>query len=156
MSQGSSEPNYTITRHGNLVFEADVAIHDGPSGPRVMLKDKVEIAGVKSAEEWIDFVHSFADTTSRALMSELPASASGKKGKVGVAFTLHRDGSIEGSVSVFKYSNDSSIDDAARLAIAKAAPYRGIPQNLASDAVRMRVTFAYNHPRATAAGDSQQ
>jgi TonB family protein len=144
--QGADEPNFTVTRHGDILFEASVAAPDEGSASRVMLTETIEISGVKSGQGWIDFIHAFAATTGRALLDAIPASESGKKGKVIVEFALHRDGGVEGAVSLVHSSGNPSIDDATRLAVAKSAPFRALPQDFPNAVAHLRVTFAYNHP----------
>ena len=142
----AAEPNFTVTRHGNILFEASVAAPDEGSASRVMLTETIEISGVKSAQGWIDFIHSFASSTARALLDAIPASERGKKGKITVQFALHRDGGVEGTISLVHSSGNASIDDATRLAVAKSAPFPTLPANFADAVAHLRVTFAYNHP----------
>ncbi len=142
----AAEPNFTITRHGTIVFDADIAAPEPGSGSRVLLSESIEISGVKHSQGWLDFVHAFAASTSRTLLDAMPPSASAKKGKVIVAFALRRDGSVEGAVSIAHSSGDASVDDAARLAIAKAAPFGALPSDFSRALAQFRVTLAYNHP----------
>ncbi|MGC1107365.1 MAG: TonB family protein [Candidatus Acidiferrales bacterium] len=144
--QPAGEPNFTVTRHGDILFEANVAAASAGSPSRVMLTETIEISGVKNAQGWIEFIHAFADATARALLDAIPASASKKKGKVIAVFALDRDGGVEGAVSLMRSSGDPSIDDATRLAIAKSAPFHALPQDFPDAIARFRVTFAYNHP----------
>jgi TonB family protein len=146
VSPGVAEPGVTLTRHGSIVFEADVAAPEAGAGSRVILKENIEIASVKSPQGWIEFVHSFASTTARALLDAMPASAAGKKGKIIVVFDVQRDGKLNGAVSVEHSSGNPSVDAAAQLAVAKSAPFDALPQEFASAVAEFRVTFAYNHP----------
>lgn len=157
VSPGVAEPGVTLTRHGSIIFEADVAAPEAGAGSRVVLKEDIEIASVKSAQGWIEFVHSFASTTARALLDAMPASASKKKGKAIVVFDVRRDGKLNGQVSVEHSSGDLSVDAAARLAVAKSAPFDALPQEFSGDLAEFRVTFAYNHPHPLppSNGDSQ-
>jgi TonB family protein len=143
---GAAEPGVTLTRHGNIVFEADIAAPEPGVGSRVVLKENIEITGVKDAEDWLGFVHSFADSTGHALLDAMPASASRKKGKIIVEFGLRRSGSLNGAVSVTHSSGDESIDADTRLAIAKSAPFPALPDTFPNAVAQFRVTFAYNHP----------
>ncbi|MGB6482592.1 MAG: TonB family protein [Candidatus Acidiferrales bacterium] len=144
--QPAGEPNFTVTRHGDILFEANVAAASAGAASRVMLTETIEISGVKNAQGWIEFIHAFADATARALLDAIPASESGKKGKVIAGFMLRRDGAIEGAVSVVHSSGNPAIDAATRLAIAKSAPFRALPQDFPDAVARFRVTFANNHP----------
>ncbi|MGB6877575.1 MAG: energy transducer TonB [Candidatus Acidiferrales bacterium] len=155
--QPAGEPNFTVTRHGDILFEANVAAASAGAASRVMLTETIEISGVKNAQDWIEFIHAFAGATARASLDAIPASASKKKGKVIAVFALHRDGGVEGAVSLVRSSGDPSIDDATRLAIAKSAPFPALPQDFPDAVARFRVTFAYNHPHPllSQAGASQ-
>ncbi|MFZ0333830.1 MAG: TonB family protein [Candidatus Acidiferrales bacterium] len=141
-----AEPDFTITRHGTILFEANIAAPGPESASRVLLTESIEISGVKAGQGWLDFIHAFAASTSRTLLDTMPPSASAKKGKVIVAFALRRDGSVEGAVSITHSSGDPSVDDAARLAIAKAAPFGALPQDFPRALAQFRVTLAYDHP----------
>lgn len=140
---GPPPATFNITRHGKIIFEADVR---EPSSSRVVFTETVEISGVKSKQDWTDFISAFVHATSRAWLSMIPSSAATKKGKVGIAFALRRDGSLAGPLSIPKSSGDSAIDDATRLAIAKSAPFHELPSSFRGSAAQFRVTFAYNHP----------
>ena len=146
VSPGVDEPGVTLTRHGSIVFEASVAAQGEGSRSRSMLTESIEIGSVKSAQGWTEFVHSFAATTATALLDAMPASAVKKKGKTVVVFDVRRDGKLNGQVSVERSSGDPSIDAAAQLAIAKAAPFGALPQEFANTVAEFRVTFACNHP----------
>jgi TonB family protein len=140
------QPNFTITRHGTILFEANIAAPDENSVPRVVLTETIEIGGVKNGQGWIEFVHAFADSTAHALLDTMPAPASRKKGKVIVEFALHHDGGLNGAVSIAHSSGDPSVDAAARLAVAKSAPFHALPGDFSAATAQLRVTFAYNHP----------
>jgi TonB family protein len=142
----AAEPNFTITRHGTILFEANIAAPGPGSESRVLLTESIEISGVKAGQGWLDFIHGFAASTSRTLLDAMPPSASAKKGKVIVAFALRRDGALDGAVSIAHSSGDPSVDDAARLAIAKAGPFGALPQDFPRALAQFRVTLAYNHP----------
>lgn len=140
---GAPPATFNITRHGKIIFEADVR---EPGSSRVALTETVEISGVKSKQDWTDFISAFANATSRAWLSMIPPAADTKKGKVAILFALRRDGSLEGALSIPKSSGDSAIDDATRLAVAKSAPFQQVPSSFRGAAAQFRVTFAYNHP----------
>jgi TonB family protein len=140
------QPNFTITRHGTIVFEANIAAPDENSVSRIVLTETIEIGGVKNGQGWVVFVHAFANSTARALLDAMPASANRKKGKVIVEFTLHHDGSLNGAVSIAHSSGDLSVDAAARLAVAKSSPFHALPEDFSAPAAQLRVTFAYIHP----------
>lgn len=148
ISPGVGQPGVTLTRHGSIIFEADVAVPEAEGGSRAPLKETIEIASVRSAQGWMEFVHSFAAATARALLDAIPRSAGTKKGKVIVVFDVRRDGKLNGTVSVEHSSGDPSIDAAAQLAIAKSAPFDALPAQFVSTVAQIRVTFAYNHPHA--------
>ncbi|HEV2287422.1 MAG TPA: energy transducer TonB [Candidatus Acidoferrales bacterium] len=152
-----AEPNVTLTFHGVIEFEADVRPAGASPHSHAMLIETLEIAGVKNKEGWGNFVSAFTDATTHAWLTAIPGAASGKKGKVIVTFALHRDGSLAGALSLAHSSGDASIDAATRIAIAKAAPFAPLPQKFAKAVAQLRVTFAYDHPRAPAAsaGGSQ-
>lgn len=143
--QGVTQPSVTLTRHGTIVFEADVR---ASGSSRVILIETVEVSGVKDQQGWGEFIAAFADSTSRAWLDAIPSSADSKKGKAIVGFALRRDGTPDGAVSIAHSSGDSSIDAATRLAIAKSAPFRSLPSSFLHDVAQFRVTFAYNHPHA--------
>lgn len=144
--EGAAQPNFTITRHGDILFEANIAASDATLASRVMLTETVEIYGVRTSQGWLDFVHAFAASTGRALLDALPPATSSKKGKITVTFSLRHDGSMAGSVSVEHSSNQPLVDDATRLAVAKSAPFRALPEEFSGATAEFRVTFAYNHP----------
>lgn len=146
VSPGVAQPGVTFTRHGTVVFEASVAAPEGGARSRVVLTENIEIASVKGEQGWLEFVHSFAASTARALLDAMPPSAGRKKGKAVVVFDLRRDGKLEGQVSVEHSSGDPSVDAAAQLAIAKSAPFGELPQQFPNQVAEFRVTFAYNHP----------
>lgn len=143
---GVAEPGVTMTRHGDMLFEANVAATDANSVSRVMLTETIEISGVKGGQGWIEFIHAFADSTGRALLDGMPAAATTKKGKAIVQFALRRDGRVDGTIFVVHSSGNPSIDDAMRLAVAKSAPFPPLPAIFPGDRAQLRVTFAYNHP----------
>lgn len=145
--QGAPRATYSITRHGKIVFEADVR---EPDSSRVILTETVEVSGIKNKSAWTPFVSAFVDSTSRAWLSDIPPSAATKKGKVTITFALRHDGSLDGGLSITRSSGDSSIDDATRLAIAKSAPFHELPSAFLGATAQFRVTFAYNHPRPLA------
>jgi TonB family protein len=140
------QPGFTITRHGSILFEADIAAPEENSASRVLLTETIEIAGVRNGQSWLGFVHAFADSTAHALLDAIPASASRKKGKVIVEFTLHHGGGLNGAVSIAHSSGDPSVDAAARLAIAKSSPFHALPEDFSATTAQLRVTFAYNRP----------
>ncbi|HKF53136.1 MAG TPA: TonB C-terminal domain-containing protein [Candidatus Acidoferrales bacterium] len=143
--QGAAEPSVSLTRHGTIVFEADVR---APGSSRVILTETIEVSGVKNKEGWGEFISGFADSTSRAWLDAIPSSADSKKGKIIVGFALRRDGALDGALSVSHSSGDPSIDAATRLAIAKSAPFHALPASFLQSVAQLRVTFAYNHPHA--------
>lgn len=143
--QGAAEPSVTLTRHGTIVFEADVR---AAGSSRVILIETVEVSGMKNQQGWGEFIAAFADSTSRAWLDAIPSSADGKKGKAIVGFALRRDGTLDGAVSISHSSGDSSVDAATRLAIAKSAPFHSLPASFPHDGAQFRVTFAYNHPHS--------
>jgi TonB family protein len=145
---GPPPATFNITRHGKIIFEADVR---EPGSSRVALTETVEISGVKSKQDWTDFVSAFVDATSRAWLSDIPPDAAAKKGKVAMSFAVRRDGSLEGAPSIPRSSGDSAIDNATRLAIAKSAPFHELPSSFRGTAAQFRVTFAYNDPHPLAA-----
>lgn len=142
---GAAEPSVTLMRHGTIVFEADVR---ASGSSRVILTETVEVSGVKNEKGWNDFVIAFADSTSRTWLDAIPSSADTQKGKTTVGFSLRRDGTLDGALSITHSSGDPSIDAATRLAIAKSAPFHSLPASFAHDVAQFRVTFAYNHPHA--------
>lgn len=143
--QGAAEPNVTLTRHGTIVFEADVR---APGSSRVILTETIEISGVKNQEGWSEFISAFADSTSRAWLDAIPSTADSKKGKMTVGFALRRDGALDGPLSTAHSSGDPSIDAATRLSVAKSAPFHSLPASFPQSVAQFRVTFAYNHPHA--------
>lgn len=143
--QGAAEPSVSLTRHGTIIFEADVR---ASGSPRVILAESIEIAGVKNKEGWAEFISGFADSTSRAWLDAIPPSVDTKKGKSVVQFALRRDGTLDGALSISHSSGDPSIDAATRLAIAKSAPFHTLPASFAHNVAQFRVTFAYKHPHA--------
>lgn len=149
---GAAEPSVTLTRHGTIVFEADVRV---PGSTRVILTETIEVSGVKSKEGWGDFIATFADSTSRAWLDAIPSSADKKKGEVITGFALRRDGTLDGALSITRSSRDPSMDAATRLAIAKSAPFDSLPASFPHDVAQLRVTFAYDHPRAPSSGGPQ-
>ena len=55
---------------------------------------------------------------------------------------------LDGALSLAHSSGDASMDAATRIAIAKAAPFAPLPQKFAKPVAQLRVTIAYDHPRA--------
>ncbi|MFZ0213433.1 MAG: energy transducer TonB [Candidatus Acidiferrales bacterium] len=146
----AAQPNITFTRHGEIEFEADVRPSGASPSSRAMLTETLEIAGVKKKEGWGDFVSAFVQSTSTAWLGAIPVSADDRKGKVVITFALHRDGTLDGALSVEHSSGDPSVDAATRIAIAKSAPFSALPDNFRDAAAHLRVTFAYDHPHAPA------
>lgn len=150
--QGGPPATFSITRRGKVIFEAEVR---EPGTSRVALTETVEVSGVKSKEGWTEFISAFVKATSEAWLGLIPTDSFRKKGKIEIAFAVRHDGSLEGALSLQRSSGDSSIDDATRLAIAKAAPFHELPASFLGAAAQFRVTFAYNHPHALAPGKDQ-
>jgi len=142
-----AEPTVTWTRHGEVVFEAEVRPGDAAKNSRPMLVESMEISGVRKKEGWGEFAAAFFDATSRAWLSAIPAAAVTQKGKVVVGFAVRADGTLEGAPVVERSSGDASVDAATREAIAKSAPFKALPEKYKRDAARLRVTFEYDHPR---------
>ena len=140
------------TRHGEVVFEADVRPGGAAKNSRPMLVESMEIAGVRKKEGWGEFAAAFLDSTSRAWLAEIPAATVTEKGKVRVVFAIRRNGTLEGTPVVEHSSGDASIDAATREAIAKSAPFKALPEKYKRAAARLRVTFAYDHPRVPLSG----
>ncbi len=150
--QGAPPATFNITRHGKIIFVADVR---EPGSARIVLTETIEVSSVKSKQEWTDFISAFVNATSRAWLSMIPSSAAAKKGKIVIAFALRHDGSLEGALSIPQSSGDSAIDDATRLTIAKSVPFSELPSNFRSAAAQFRVTFAYNHPHSLTSGSAK-
>jgi len=142
-----AEPTVTWTRHGEVVFEADVRPGGAAKSSRPMLVESMEISGVRKKEGWGEFSAAFLEATTRAWLATIPAAAGAEKGKVVVGFAVRADGTLEGAPVVERSSGNASIDAATREAIAKAAPFKRFPAKYDKDAARLRVTFAYDHPR---------
>ena len=147
-----AEPTLTWTRHGEVVFEADVRPGGTAKNSRPMLVESMEISGVRKKEGWGEFAAAFLDATTRAWLATIPAAAVTEKGKVTVVFAIHRDGTPEGAPVVEKSSGDASMDAATREAIAKSAPFRQLPAKYDKAAARLRVTFEYDRPRVPLSG----
>ncbi|HEV2222600.1 MAG TPA: TonB family protein [Candidatus Acidoferrales bacterium] len=147
-----AEPTVTWTRHGEVVFEADVRPGGAAKNSRPMLVESMEISGVRNKIGWGEFAAAFLNATSRAWLAAIPAATVTEKGKVTVVFAMHRDGTLEGVPAVERSSGDASVDAATREAIAKSAPFKALPEKYKSDAARLRVTFAYDHPRVPLSG----
>ena len=147
-----AEPTVTWTRHGEVVFEADVRPGGAAKNSRPMLVASMEISGVRNKRGWGEFAAAFLDATSRAWLAAIPAAAVTEKGKVIVVLAMHRDGTLEGAPVVERPSGDASVDAATREAIAKSAPFKALPEKYNKDAARLRVTFAYDHPRVPLSG----
>ena len=147
-----AEPTVTWTRHGEVVFEAEVRAGGAAKNSRPMLVESMEISGVRKKEGWGEFAAAFLDATSRAWLSAIPAAAVTQKGKVVVGFAIRADGTLEGAPVVERSSGDASVDAATREAIAKSAPFKALPEKYKKDAARLRVTFAYDHPRVPLSG----
>lgn len=142
-----AEPTVTWTRHGEVVFEAEVRAGGAAKNSRPMLVESMEISGVRNKRGWGEFAAAFLGTTSRAWLAAIPPAAVTDKGKVTIGFAMHRDGTLEGAPVVERSSGDASIDAATREAIAKSAPFKALPGKYKKDAARLRVTFEYDHPR---------
>ena len=150
-----AEPTVTWTRHGEVVFEADVRPGGAAKNSRPMLVESMEISGVRKKEGWGEFAAAFFDSTTRAWLGAIPAAAVTKKGKVTVVFAIHRNGTLEGAPVVERSSGDASVDAATLEAIAKSAPFRALPETYKRDAARLRVTFEYDHPRVPLNGGGE-
>jgi len=61
-----AEPTVTWTRHGEVVFEADVRPGGAAKNSRPMLVESLEISGVRKKERWGEFTVAFFHATSRA------------------------------------------------------------------------------------------
>jgi len=147
-----AEPTVTWTRHGEVVFEADVRPGGAAKNSRPMLVESMEISGVRKKEGWGEFTAAFFDATSRAWLTTIPSAAGAEKGKVVIEFAVRADGTLEGALVVERSSGDASIDAATREAIAKSAPFKRFPAKYDKHAARLRVTFAYDHPRVPSSG----
>ncbi|HEV2617580.1 MAG TPA: TonB family protein [Candidatus Acidoferrales bacterium] len=147
-----AEPTLSWTRHGEVVFEADVRPGGAAKNSRPMLVESMEISGVRKKEGWGEFAAAFFDATSRAWLRTIPAAAGASKGKVVVEFAVRGDGTLEAAPVVEKSSGDASIDAATREAIAKSAPFRRLPAKHDRAAARLRVTFEYENPHVPASG----
>ena len=141
-----AEPTLTWTRHGDVVFEADVRPKGAAKDSRSMLVESMEIAGVRKKEGWGEFAAAFFDATTQAWLNTIPSAAGAGKGKVAVEFEVRADGTLGGAPVVTNSSGDASIDAATREAIAKSAPFKALPAKYKKDAARLRVTFEYDHP----------
>ena len=149
-----AEPTVTWTRHGEVVFEADVRPGGAAKNSRPMLVESMEISGVRKKEGWGEFTAAFLDATSRAWLATIPSAAGAEKGKVVVEFAVRADGTLEGAPVVERSSGDASVDAATREAIAKSAPFKRFPAKYDKDAARLRVTFAYNYPHVPTATEN--
>lgn len=149
-----AEPTVTWTRHGEVVFEADVRAGGAAKNSRPMLVESMEISGVRKKEGWGEFASAFFDATTRAWLATIPSAAGAEKGKVVVEFAIRADGTLEGA-PVVRSSGDASIDTATREAIAKSTPFKALPEKYNRDAARLRVTFEYDHPRVPLSGDER-
>ncbi|MHB8541767.1 MAG: energy transducer TonB [Candidatus Acidiferrales bacterium] len=147
-----AEPTLSWTRHGEVVFEADVRPGGAPKNSRPMLIVTMEIAGVRKKKGWGEFTAAFFDATSRAWLGLIPSAASAKKGKITVALAIDHDGTLEAAPVVQHSSGDTSIDAATREAIVKSAPFKSLPTAYKKDAAQVIVTFAYDHPRVPSSG----
>lgn len=147
-----AEPTLSWTRHGEVVFEADVRPGGAAKSSRAMLVESMEISGVRKKEGWGEFAAAFFDATSRAWLLTIPAAAGAEKGKVVVEFAVRGDGTLEGAPVVEKSSGDASIDAATREAIAKSAPFKALPAKYNKAAARLRVTFEYENPHMPSSG----
>lgn len=123
---------------------------DGSS--RAMLTESVEIVGAGKKQNWTSFLAAFEDATSRAWLAVISSASTDKKGKVTVEFDMRRDGSIGGASLVTHSSHDPAIDEATGIVMRKCAPFHGVPADFPDATVHFRVTFAYDHPHALAAG----
>ena len=150
-----AEPTVTWTRHGEVVFEAEVRPGGAAKNSRPMLIVTMEIDGVKKKEGWGEFAAAFLDTTSRAWLNAIPAATVTEKGKVTVVFAIHSNGTLEGAPVVERSSGDASVDAATREALAKCAPFKPLPEKYKKNAARLRVTFEYDHPRVPLSGGSE-
>lgn len=150
-----AEPTVTWTRHGEVVFEADVRPGGAAKNSRPMLVESMEISGVRKKEGWGEFAAAFLDATSRAWLAAIPAAMVTEKGKVTIVFAMHRDGTLKGAPVVEQSSGDASIDAATREAIAESSPFKALPVKYKKDAARLRVTFAYDHPRVPLSGGAE-
>ncbi len=146
------EPTVTWTRHGEVVFEADVRPGGAAKNSRPMLVESMEISGVRNKRGWGEFAAAFLDATSRAWLAAIPAATVTEKGKVTVVFAMHRDGTLEGAPMGERSSGDLSLDAATREAIAKSAPFKALPAEYKKYAAQLMVTFAYDHPRVPSNG----
>lgn len=140
-----AEPTVTWTRHGEVVFEADVRAEGAAKNSRPMLVESMEISGVRKREGWGEFAAAFLDATSRAWLNTIPPTAGAEKGKIVIEFTIRPDGTLAGAPVVERSSGDMLIDAATREAIAKSAPFKALPAKYKRDAAHLRVTFAYDH-----------
>ena len=150
-----AEPTVTWTRHGEVLFEAEVRAGGAAKNSRPMLVESMEISGVRNKRGWGEFAAAFLDATSRAWLTAIPPATVTDKGKVTIGFAMHSNGTLEGAPVVERSSGDASIDAATREAIAKSAPFKALPEKYTKDAARLRVTFAYDHPRVPLNGGGE-
>lgn len=149
-----AEPTLTWTRHGEVVFEADVRPGGAAKNSRPLLVESMEISGVRKKEGWGEFAAAFFDATARAWLTAIPSAARAEKGKVVVEFAVRANGTLEEAPLLQRSSGDVSIDAATREAIAKSAPFKRFPAKYDKAAARLRVTFDYNHPHVPAAKEN--
>jgi TonB family protein len=71
------------------------------------------------------------------------ARDSGVKGRVTIAFSIRRDGSV-GGVRVVGSSGSSALDSAARVIVARAAPFGAFPDDVSSSQINMTAPIDFN------------
>jgi periplasmic protein TonB len=71
------------------------------------------------------------------------ARDSGVKGRVTIAFSIRRDGSVVG-VRVVGSSGSSALDSAARVIVARAAPFGAFPDDVSSSQINMTAPIDFS------------
>ncbi len=117
-----------------------------PGSSSAILTESVEAIGAGKKANWASFIGFFEASTSHVWLDAIPSTAEDKQGKVSVEFDMRHDGSIDGVLWLTHSSHDPAIDDAAKLAMRKCAPFQSVPADFPYPTVNFRVTFAYDHP----------
>jgi TonB family protein len=115
----------------------------GPGGDLELPQLLTDVQGI----DFRPYLTRLLFTVKRNWMLVWPESArSGRKGKVGVQFSIGRDGTVQKVVFAYQSGADA-LDRAAIAAISMSTPFGALPTQFKGDRVVLQFNFSYNIPK---------
>ena len=115
----------------------------GPGGELELPQLLTDVQGI----DFRPYLTRLLFTVKRNWMTVWPESArSGRKGKVGVQFSIGRDGTVQKVVFAYQSGADA-LDRAAIAAISMSTPFGPLPAQFKGDRVVLQFNFSYNIPK---------